>query len=134
MVDFLLIVLLYIPRSELLKVVPEKNVFLRFFYEYKIPKARKSVCLTSGIVDFKIRYTVGLCHPSLFSTPTSRERSNLVSEECKLCRCSKGQIKQIDGLQLLEQHKAKNTRCCDENAVFQQASGFCLFEENSMVN
>lgn len=131
MLVFLLIILLYIPRRELLKAIPEKYFFLNFFYNCKISKARKSVCLTSGMVDFKIRYPVGFCHTSLFSTPTSRERSNLVSEECKLCRCSKGQIKQIDGLQLLEQHKAKNTRCCDENAVFQQASSFCCVRKTT---
>lgn len=129
MLIFLLIILLSISRSELLKVIPEKKFFLHFFYDCKISKAHKSVFLTSGMVDFKIRYITGLCHPSLFSTPTSRERSNLVSEECKLCRCSKGQIKQIDGLQLLEQHKAKNARCRDENAVFQQASIFCCLRK-----
>lgn len=43
---FLLIILLYIPRSELLKVVPENKGFSSFFYEYKISKVWKSVCLT----------------------------------------------------------------------------------------
>lgn len=48
MLVFLLIILLYISRSELFKVVPEKKNSSFFFYEYKIPKAHKSECLASG--------------------------------------------------------------------------------------